>query len=103
MRLWGIRGASMENPIVDLTCFEAYQNRQVILNYYEEEDLLWKREGFHFISIKVDNKLIIFNRKQGVFTFSAEEYPIVMKNNDFQHYYILFAPKLGSRLEIYFS
>ena len=40
----------MEIQMMDLAVFAGYHNRQVILNYYDDEDFLWKREGFHFNS-----------------------------------------------------
>jgi hypothetical protein len=102
MWLWGVRVTSMENTIKDLTCFEDYRNRQVILNYYHEEDFLWKREGYHFISIKVEPTQFIFQQEQGIVTIPVEDYPTVTRNNDFQNYYIFSEPKLDVRLEMYF-
>jgi len=100
MWLWGVRTTSMERIGIDLICFEEYRNRQVILNYYEEDDFLWRREGFHFTSIKVDHEQIIFKRKQGAFIVSLKEFPNVLKNHDFPNYYTFYA--LNSRLEMYF-
>lgn len=103
MWLWGVRVTSMENTIVNRTCFEqVYRNRQVILNYYQEKDLLWKREGFHFNTMKVEHNPIIFNRDQEVIIIPVEKYPTITKNKDFQNYYIFSEPKNSYRLEMYF-
>ncbi|WP_257208911.1 hypothetical protein [Bacillus sp. AFS031507] len=42
----------MEIQMKDVADFECYHNRQVILNYNNDEDFLWKRDGFHFDSIQ---------------------------------------------------
>jgi len=96
----GGRTTSMERIVIDLISFEKYRDRQVILNYYEEDDFLWRREGFHFTSIKVDHEQIIFKRKQGAVIVSLEEFPNVLKNHDFLNFYTFY--DLNRRLEMYF-
>ncbi|NHC41941.1 hypothetical protein G6549_18470 [Bacillus sp. MM2020_1] len=91
----------MEKHMIDFAVFESYHNRQVILNYYDEEDFLWKRDGFHFQSIQLLNNQLLFSKKVGNNqTISLKNYDTVARNNDFQNYFIL--RKGEARLEIYF-
>ncbi|GHH96893.1 hypothetical protein [Neobacillus kokaensis] len=91
----------MEKQFNDLTIFEEYRNRQVVLNYYQDDDFLWKRDCFHFESIQVDIRKLIFFKKNGIIVeIPLMEYTSAVINNDFQNYYIF---KNGTdRLEIYF-
>lgn len=92
----------MEKQIKDLTILEGYYNQQVILNYYNVDDFLWKRDGFHFDSIQLINeKLLLFSKEDGHYlTIPLENYETIACNNEFQNYFIL---RNGEeRLEIYF-
>ncbi|MEH7501069.1 hypothetical protein V7152_03350 [Neobacillus drentensis] len=91
----------MEKQLKDFTVFESYQNRQVILNYYNDEDYLWKRDGFHFNSIRLLNEQLLISKKDGnILTLSLKYYDTVASNSEFQNFYIL---RNGEeRLEIYF-
>ncbi|WML26937.1 hypothetical protein [Neobacillus sp. OS1-33] len=90
----------MEKHRIDFGVFESYHNRQVILNYYDDEDFLWKRDGFHFHSIQLLNDQLIFSKKDGnTLTISLKNYDTVARNNDFQNYFTL--GKGEARLEIY--
>lgn len=91
----------MEKQINDLSIFEGYQNRQVILKYYQDGDFLWKRDGFHFESIQLVDALLLFSKKdEGSSKISLKEYDTAAINSDFQNYYIF--RNGGDRLEIYF-
>ncbi len=91
----------MEKQLKDFTVFESYQNRKVILNYYHDEDILWKRVGFHFNSIRLLNEQLLISKKDGnILTLSLKYYDTVASNCEFQNYYIL--RKDEERLEIYF-
>jgi hypothetical protein len=101
MRLWRVCAASMEKPLNDLSMLAYYQNRQVILNYYQDEDLLYKRDGFYFHTIKVTEIAIIFTKKDGPdITIDRKDYPHAYINTDFQNYYTL--KNNTDVLEIYF-
>ena len=91
----------MEEQLENLAVFESYKNRQVILNYYDAEDFLWKRDGFQFISLQLINGELSFIKKDGNnVTIPLKSYETVAKNSDFQNYYIF---RNGEeRLEIYF-
>ncbi|MEH7251700.1 hypothetical protein V7111_06200 [Neobacillus niacini] len=91
----------MEKQLNDTAIFANYQNRQVILNYYQDEDFLYKREVFHFLIIKVTDSTLTFLKKDNTFiTIDLTEYPMVSMNADFQNYFIL--RNNLDKLEIYF-
>lgn len=91
----------MEKHMIDFAVFESYHNRQVILNYYNAEDYLWNRDGFHFDSIQLFNEHLLFRKKDGNnLTISLKHYDTIAKDSEFQNYYIL--RKGEERLEIYF-
>ncbi len=91
----------MEKQINDLTILQTYQNRQVILNYYQDEELLIKRDGFHFHSIKQTKDILTFFKNDGTtHTINLKEYPTNNINTDFQNFYTL--RNQTDKLEIYF-
>ncbi|WML48744.1 hypothetical protein RCG23_00950 [Neobacillus sp. PS3-34] len=90
----------MEKQMSDLSFIKNYRNRQVILNYYMDEDLLWKRDGFNFNSISIDEAFILFLKNDGEISISIKEYPTFIQPSDFQNYFILLNDT--NRLEIYF-
>lgn len=60
MRLRGVRITSMETEInIIKSSLQSYQNRQVVLNYYVDEELI-QRDGFDFQSIIVNDDVIKF-------------------------------------------
>lgn len=93
----------MENTIIDLTSLSQYQNRQVVLNYYHEDDFLWKRDGFEFDLLKADNSFITFAKNgKELLSISMMDFPIITKSQDFQDYYIFQDKYLSQRIELYF-
>lgn len=94
---------SMEKTIEQLNIFEGYRNRQVILNYYQE-DFLWKRDGFEFCSLHVKNSELVFEkgRNQDPLTIPTHPYQKHVKNSQFPNYYIFYGKNPEDRLEIYF-
>lgn len=91
----------MEKQISDLDHIKIYQNRQVILNFYEEE-LLWKRDGFYFNSLEFKNGCLVFIKNNEVcYTLSLETLPIRNSCSDFEHYFIFRNER--DRVEMYFS
>lgn len=101
MRLWGVCVQSMEKQITNLSSLVNYRNRQVILNYYDKEDFLYKRDGFHFTVIHLSAQYLSFIKANGSnYTISFSEFPTAWMNDDFQNFFIL---RNGTeRLEIYF-
>jgi hypothetical protein len=91
----------MEKPLKDLSALTNYQNRQVILNYYQDEDLLYERDCFHFVSIQLTETALTFIKSGGIsFTIELKDYPQVYINTDFPNYYTL--KNNQNLLEIYF-
>ncbi|MDQ1146201.1 hypothetical protein QE429_003028 [Bacillus sp. SORGH_AS 510] len=92
----------MENQLNDLSILTSYRNRQVILNYYQDEDFLWRRDGFHFESIQLENEQLMFSKPDGdnVFTISLKKYGRAIRDTQFPNYFILLC--CGERLGIYF-
>jgi len=91
----------MEKQLSNLSIFESYRNRQVILNYYQDEDFLWKRDGFHFDSIQFgSNQLQFIKGSESIISVPIFEYTIAVINTQFPNFFIL---RNGEdRLEIYF-
>lgn len=103
MWMWGVRFKSMEKTIQQLSILGNYRNRQVILNYYQE-DCLWERDGFEFCSLRVKNGDLVFeklNNKKPLM-IPTQPYHKYVKNGQFPNYYILYGLNSGDRLEIYF-
>ncbi|MCL6570092.1 MAG: hypothetical protein K6T88_00215 [Bacillus sp. (in: Bacteria)] len=91
----------MEKQMTNLSIFEDYRNRQVILNYYQEEDFLWKRDGFHVESIHVSLEYLVFTKSDGSqLTIALNDFSTAAINYDFQNYYVF--RKEQERVEIYF-
>ncbi|MCH1626360.1 hypothetical protein [Fredinandcohnia quinoae] len=81
--------------------FIQYKNRQVVLNWYEDDALI-RREGFFFSKIVDDGKAVIFINNDNKFHFSIpyEEYTSIRILSDFRDFYQL-SDQLHF-LEIYF-
>jgi hypothetical protein len=91
----------MEKQLYDLQILETYQNRQVILNYYQDEELLIQRDGFFFHCIKQTKESLSFFKNDGTtHTINLKAYPNKFLNTDFQNYYTL--RNQSDKLEIYF-
>jgi hypothetical protein len=91
----------LEKQIDGLQVLEIYQNRQVILNYYQDEELLIQRDGFFFHSIKQTIDSLTFFKNDGTTqSINLKEYPTNFINTDFQNYYTL--RNQTDKLEIYF-
>jgi hypothetical protein len=58
MRLWRLCTKDMEKQLNNLSILSNYQNRQVILNYYQDEEMMVQRDGFHFQSIQVTDSAL---------------------------------------------
>ena len=91
----------MEKQLSNLSIFESYRNRQVILNYYQDEDFLWKRDGFHFDSIQFgSNQLQFIKGSDSIISVPINDYKTAVINTQFPNFFIL---RNGEdRLEIYF-
>jgi hypothetical protein len=91
----------MEKQIMDLTIFTTYKQCQVVLNYYQEDELLIQRNGFNFETIQIrDDRLSFMVKGSQYFTIDFNEYPEKIVNIDFPNYYTL--RNNTNRLDIYF-
>lgn len=101
MWMWRVCAKGMEKQITDLTVLKKYQNRQVIINYYLNEDYLDERIGFHFLNISIAEECVAFSMEnKNYFTISLAEFPNVYLNDDFQNYYIF--RNSSNHVEVYF-
>ncbi|WML56216.1 hypothetical protein [Neobacillus sp. PS2-9] len=91
----------MEKQLSDLSIFESYRNRQVILNYYQDGDFLWKRDGFHFELIQIGTEQLLFLKgNDSTISVPINDYKTAVINTQFPNFFIL---RNGEdRLEIYF-
>lgn len=91
----------MEKKLKDLYVLETFNNRQVVLNYYNDVDFLVKRDGFSFQSFKLSDGTLTFTKKdETCFKVTIENYPDVYIDNQFPNFYVL--RNNTDRLEIYF-
>ncbi|WP_066287724.1 hypothetical protein [Bacillus sp. FJAT-29937] len=91
----------MEKRIEHLGVLSEIHNGQVILNFYEKDDFLYKRDGFHFDSITVNDSQVIFLKKDDFqYIISLKEYPEYFINDAFQHFFTL--RNQTGKLDIYF-
>ncbi len=103
MRLWRICTEGMEKIITDLTIFDGYKDRQVVLNFYEDEDVLFQRDGFHFHSLEFlsESEELLFTKMDGsCCTITIKNYSDRYIDSQFPNYFVL---RNGSeRMDIYF-
>lgn len=77
-----------------------YKDRQVVLNYYED-DALAKREGFHFSTIEIVHNQLVFHKSEtSQFVINLEGYAGFTVLPDFKDYYSVYNEQ--DRIEIYF-
>jgi hypothetical protein len=101
MRLWRLCTKDMEKQLNNLSILSNYQNRQVILNYYQDEEMMVQRDGFHFQSIQVTDSALIFTKiDRALVKIEIKNYPHASINTDFQNYYTL--RNHENHLDIYF-
>lgn len=67
-----------------------YRNRQVVLNYYDNDDSLFEREGFFFDSIQIkENQLKFVQNDTYIFSLSLIDYPESKIMLDFANHYAI--------------
>lgn len=85
---------------MDLKFLEEFHDRQVVVNFYEEE-MMCSREGFFFDTIHVRDQQISFHKDgQPIFELDITPYQRVEKMPMFSDHYALL--NLESRVEVYF-
>ena len=118
MRLWRVCTEGMEKIITDLTIFDGYKDLQVVLNFYEDEDVLFQRDGFHFyededvlfqrdgfhfhsLEFLSESEELLFTKMDGsCCTITIKNYSDRYIDSQFPNYFVL---RNGSeRMDIYF-
>lgn len=90
----------MKNDISILD--KLYKDRQVIVNYYEDDELLVK-DGFNFECIELKNNEIHFIKEGNtVFSISLDEFPHFKVLDDFKNFYSLSSIQGKDEYQIYF-
>lgn len=90
----------METVLNKLYSLNQFKNQQVIINFYEKDELI-QREGLFFESIQIVNRQIQFS-KGGTIVLSLPfgEYMNFTQRTEFKDYYSL--EKGSKRVELYF-
>jgi len=81
----------MNKKNVALTEIIKYRNRQVVLNYYDNDEFLFKREGFFFDSIEIKENHLNFSQKDTyIFSLSLIDFPASRIMSDFANHYAIY-------------
>ena len=100
MWLWGVRFTRMETLINQLQTLSHFNNQQVVINFYEDEELV-QREGLVFESIQIENNHLHFNKADKIlFSLQLDEYKEFLQRNEFKNYFSFINGK--QRVELYF-
>ncbi|MBP2239676.1 hypothetical protein J2Z40_000229 [Cytobacillus eiseniae] len=90
----------MEDKLGNLQVLRQFQNKQVVINYYEKDELV-RREGFFFINIEMKEGSIHFIREKNKdFILSIHDDFQFTQQSEFKHYYFL--ENTDERVELYF-
>jgi hypothetical protein len=89
----------MKNKIKGM--LSTLRNRQVVLNFYEEEALI-QREGFNFNFIEVaDTQLFFYKENKLIYSINLLDYNTFTISNEFKNY-IKLSIDIENWLELYF-
>jgi hypothetical protein len=89
----------MNNKIKGM--LSTFRNRQVVLNFYEEEALI-QREGFNFNIIEVtDTQLFFYKENKLIYSINLLDYNTFTISNEFKNY-IKLSIDIENWLELYF-
>lgn len=81
---------------------QAYSKRQVIINFFEEEELV-NREGFNFEFILVESNSLSFYRNQELICkLNLNCYTTFKKMTAFNHYFMFANQDESKIMEVYF-
>lgn len=85
---------------MDISFLKKYANQQVVINFYDDEELV-KRDGIFFNRIEVTKHHLKFIREeQCELSLSIINYPTFQVNDNFKNYYTLLNE--SSYIDIYF-
>lgn len=89
--MWRVCVKSMEKQVTAIDLIKTYHDRQVVLNYYDEDDFLHRRDGLFFDTVEIDNQFISFMKEgKAAYQISLEKYPEYKVLNDFNHHYLFY-------------
>jgi len=101
MWMWRLCLKSMEKQIIALDHIKTYHDRQVVLNYYDDDDFLYKRDGLAFATIQIDEQFVSFTKNKHIaYQLSLNEYPCFKVLTDFNHHYLFF--NVSNHVDVYF-
>ncbi|MFE8697508.1 hypothetical protein ACFYKT_14285 [Cytobacillus sp. FJAT-53684] len=90
----------METLINQLQTLSHFNNQQVVINFYEDEELV-QREGLVFESIQIEDNHLYFNKAGKIlFSLQLDEYKEFLQRNEFKNYFSFINGK--QRVELYF-
>ncbi len=100
MWLWGGSITCIETVLNKLDSLKRFKNQQVIINFYEEEELI-QREGLFFDSLQIVGRQIQFIKGSTiVLSIPFGGYMNFSQRTEFKNYYSL--EKGNKRVELYF-
>lgn len=90
----------IETKLKDIKMLLRFNNQQVIINIYQEDELI-QREGLFFESVTlIDNKLQFQKGSKLLFSLPLKNFTSCTQQQDFKHYYSL--ENEESRVDLYF-
>lgn len=90
----------IETKLKDIKMLLRFNNQQVIINIYQEDELI-QREGLFFESVTlIDNKLQFQKGSKLLFSLPLKNFTSFTQQQDFKHYYSL--ENEESRVDLYF-
>jgi hypothetical protein len=97
MWLRGVCITRMETGIEYLTHF---QNQQVVLNFYENDELV-QRDGIRFESVEIADQQLLFKRGETVlYSLPLNKWKTFRQRTEFKNYFIL--ENKDAWIDIYF-
>ncbi len=98
--MWGVCITSMETTLANIHSLSQFKNQQVIINFYEEDELV-QREGLFFESLQIVDCLLQFS-KEGMIVFALpfDGFMYFTQRTEFKNFYFL--EKDNKRVELYF-
>lgn len=100
MWLWRLCSESVEDMLTILKHLRQFKNRQVVINFYDDEELI-KRDGFYFGEIDSKGSNLVFKNDSNLLcSLDLSKYFHFKISGDFKDYFVL---SRGKRwVELYF-
>lgn len=98
--MWRVCITRMETKLTTVQSLIQFKNQQVIINFYEDDELV-KREGFFFDSIHIVDSQLQFTKSESlIFSLPLEIGINFSQQYGFKNYYSII--KGADRVELYF-